>query len=222
MSLAAEATLYVISPSRGYEVAAGVLGEDYDGVIGRDGWKPYDGFQEAIHQLCLAHIFGRIDRVLDLATRAAVVFPRALKRLLRDALDLRDRRDRGELGPHGLLVAIGRPESRLDRLLSAEFSSDENRKLAATVEPYAGDLFTFLRDPEVEATNWPAEQAIRPAVVNRKLSGGNRTERGAKAQAVLASVFRTSWQRDLDPIGLFGDLQRSRHPAEFATTALGP
>lgn len=52
----------------------------------------------------------------------------------------------------------------------------------------------FLDKPWVDATNWRAEQAIRPAVVNRKVWGGNRTEAGAKAQGVLMSVLRTCWQ----------------------------
>ena len=41
-------------------------------------------------------------------------------------------------------------------------------------------------------TNWPAEQAIRPAVVNRKVWGGNRTMAGGKAQSVLMSVIETA------------------------------
>ena len=48
-------------------------------------------------------------------------------------------------------------------------------------------LGRFLWNP----TNWQAEQAIRPAVVNRKVWGGNRTEAGAKAQSVLMSVIET-------------------------------
>lgn len=46
-------------------------------------------------------------------------------------------------------------------------------------------------DSSVEPTNWKAEQAIRPAVVNRKVWGGNRTRAGADAQGVLMSVFET-------------------------------
>ena len=55
-------------------------------------------------------------------------------------------------------------------------------------------LLTFLWDPAVDATNWRAEQAIRPAVVTRKVCGGNRTRRGADTQQVLASVVRTAKQ----------------------------
>jgi transposase len=53
----------------------------------------------------------------------------------------------------------------------------------------------FLGDPTVPATNYRAEQAIRPAVVNRKVSGGNRTEAGSEAQGVIASGLRTCHQQ---------------------------
>ena len=69
-------------------------------------------------------------------------------------------------------------------------------------------LFTFLFHPEVEATNWPAEQAIRPAVITRKMSGGNRSERGARAQSVLTSVLRTCAQRGKDAWRFLSDLLR--------------
>jgi transposase len=46
-------------------------------------------------------------------------------------------------------------------------------------------------------TNYRAEQALRPAVVNRKVWGGNRTWIGARAQSVLTSVLLTRVQRGL-------------------------
>jgi transposase len=53
------------------------------------------------------------------------------------------------------------------------------------------EWFTFLSHSEVEPTNWEVERAIRPAVVNRKVRGGNRTWAGACAQEVLMSVLET-------------------------------
>ncbi len=55
----------------------------------------------------------------------------------------------------------------------------------------------------MHATNWAAEQALRGlAVVARKLSGGSRTDRGAKAHAIHLSVTRTLEQQgeDLLPV----------------------
>ena len=53
------------------------------------------------------------------------------------------------------------------------------------------------RSASVDATNWRAEHAIRPAVVRRKVCGGNRSRHGADTQQVLASVVRTAHQRAL-------------------------
>ena len=54
-----------------------------------------------------------------------------------------------------------------------------------------------------------AEQAIRPAVVNRKVCGGNRSARDAQTQQVLTSVVRTAQQRRLDASQVLVDLLRN-------------
>jgi len=77
---------------------------------------------------------------------------------------------------------------------------DENRKLAKHLYAEKEALFTFLTHDGVDATNWRAEQAIRPAVVNRKVWGGNRTWRGAATQARMMSLIRTAAQQNLDVI----------------------
>jgi len=48
--------------------------------------------------------------------------------------------------------------------------------------------------------NNAAERAIRPAVIIRKNSYGNRSRRGADCQALLMSIFRTLKQRGYDPL----------------------
>jgi hypothetical protein len=62
------------------------------------------------------------------------------------------------------------------------------------------------------AFNWRAEQALRPAVVTRKVCGGNRTWRGARTQQVLASILRTIQQRLLDSRITIGAMLRTRKP----------
>jgi hypothetical protein len=80
---------------------------------------------------------------------------------------------------HGLRVAQGRLGARLDRLLAGAFTNAANQRLAKHLVNHRDALFLFLQRPDVEATNWPAEQAIRPAVVNRKSCGGNCGWQGA-------------------------------------------
>ena len=45
-----------------------------------------------------------------------------------------------------------------------------------------------------------AERAIRPAVIIRKNSQSNRSQRGAETQAILMSVYRTLKQRGHSPL----------------------
>ena len=42
------------------------------------------------------------------------------------------------------------------------------------------DIFRYVLDRSVESTNNRAERAIRPIVTYRKVSGGSRSDRGAK------------------------------------------
>lgn len=56
--------------------------------------------------------------------------------------------------------------------------------------------------------NWRAEQAIRPAVVNRKVFGGNRTLAGAEALGILASIFATCRQHGRDALDYLAQLLR--------------
>jgi transposase len=199
------ATLFRIRPSRGFDVPEEVLGADWPGKMTHDGWSPYDRFLRALHQQCLGHIQRRCENILEFAVRGAVRFPRAVLELIGDAFGLRDRRDAGEVSPHGLSVAIGRLQARLERLLDWNLSNKTNVRLAKHLANHQDEVFLFLKHPGLEATSWPADQAIRPAVSNRKIFGGNRDPAGAHAQEVLSSIAATCDQRE---VSLFDYLSR--------------
>ena len=118
--------------------------------------------------------------------------------VLRAGLDLRDRCNAGALSEHGMATARGRLTARLGRLVDAPPPLDDAERFAAHLANEFPAVFLFLWDPSLDATNWRAEQALRPAVVIRKVCGGNRTRHGADTQQVLASVVRTARQRGLD------------------------
>lgn len=103
-------------------------------------------------------------------------------------------------------------EGRLDALLRRRPQHRPNQRLLRHLEAERDSVLTFLITPGVEATNWRAEQAIRPAVVNRKSWGGNRSWRGARTQEVTMSVIRTARQQGLDPIELMAAAGREREP----------
>ncbi len=61
-------------------------------------------------------------------------------------------------------------------------------------------MFTFLTEPEVPFENNFAERMIRQAIIMRKNSYSNRSQRGVRTQAILMSVLTTLKQRGLNPM----------------------
>jgi transposase len=193
-----ETTVYAIQPGRGVAQAAAVIGVDYPGVLQRDGWQSYRHFTQAGHQTCLAHLLRRC-RVL-LLDYPGHPFVTAVKAILQAALATRDRYHAGQVTDHGLAVARGHYLARLgQRLAGTPSRRPPLRRFQQHLTVEFDAIFSFLFDPTLDATNWRAEQALRPAVVTRKMcGGGNRTRRGADSQQVLASLLRTADQRRLD------------------------
>jgi transposase len=191
----AQVTVYAIQPGRGFAQAAAILGADFAGFLVRDGWGVYRQFSQAVHQSCLAHLLRRCRETILVAGKGAAKFPRTVQVILQAALELRDRRAQGRIGDRGVAVAQGRLEARLDRSLQRRYRSPRNQRLANHLLRERDALFTFLNCPGLEATNWRAEQAIRPMVVARKVWGGNRTARGAQTQSILASFLQTCRQQ---------------------------
>jgi len=195
VAVSAQVTVYAILPGRGYEQAVAILGAEYDGFLIHDGWAPYYRFQFAFHQSCLAHLLKRCREMAQIASPAALAFPLAVEDLLQTSLKLRDRYERDEVSEHGLSIATGKLEAKLDRMLATRRRNAANRRLARHLEHERLWLFTFLHCPGLDATNNAAERAIRGMVIARKVWGGNRTWEGAHTHQILASVLRTCWQQ---------------------------
>jgi transposase len=216
-------SVYAIQDGRGFDQAASVLGTDFAGTLIRDGWAPYRRFEEASHQSCLAHLLRRCHEMIGSALAGAARFPHAVRRLLQTSLDLRDRYLGEEISTHGLAVATGRLEAEMGRLLQWNVTYPPNLRFLRHLTREQPYLFTFLRDPlAIEATNWWSEQAIRPAVVTRKVCGGNRTWLGALTQEVLASVHATSRKQGLNPVDVFMEIYASDEPVVIRFDGLSP
>jgi transposase len=205
-------TVYRIADGRGYDQAAAVLGEGYGGVLERDGWAPYRGFAGARHQSCLAHLLRRCRELVADADRGQARTPRAVGRILQRALWLRGARDAGTIDAAALAAEAAGLQTQVDRLVAGATRYPPNRRLLGHLARERDALFTFLETGGVQATNWRAEQAIRPAVVCRKAWGGNRTWAGAGTWQVLASVLRTAHQQDRDPVELLVGMLRAPRP----------
>jgi transposase len=188
-------TCYHIDPQRSADALEEVVGRDWSGTMVHDGWSSYDRFREACHQQCQAHVLRRAHDLEEAAAGRAKVFPRQVIDLFQESLRVRD--EFAQTPP-----TVQRREQvheeftdRLLELTRRPRADAANERLAAHLHGHAEHWFLFLIDAAVPATNYRAEQAMRPAVVNRKVWGGNRTAAGAEAQAITTSVLQTCKQQ---------------------------
>jgi transposase len=203
-------TVYRIQAGRGFEEAAAVLGADFAGVLVRDGWAPYRQFTAAAHQTCLAHLLRRCRLVA--ADHPHSTFATDVQAILQQALAVRDRHHAGVVSAHGLAIVRGQLITRLADCLDRSRRVPDVARFARHLEREFTAIWTFLFDPTIDATNWRAEHAIRPAVVTRKVCGGNRSWAGADSQQILVSVIRTASQRQVNPHDVLASLLQVRTP----------
>jgi transposase len=209
-----DTTVYRIQPGRGFEEAAAVLGVDFAGVLVRDGWAPYRQFTAAVHQTCLAHLLRRCRLIA--ADHPHTTFATDVQAILQQALAVRDRYHAGVVSAQGLAVVRGQLITRLADRLDRPSRVPDVERFAAHLDREFTAIWTFLFDPTIDATNWRAEHAIRPAVVTRKVCGGNRSWAGADSQQILASVIRTASQREVNPHTVLASLLQARTPHVIA------
>ena len=138
-----------------------------------------------------------------------------MKRLLRDGLRLRRRR--AELPPDVFAGRKARMHSRLEALLRLSVEDADARRLSKRLSRYRDAIFTFLDHADVPSDNNHAEREIRPAVLMRKNSFCNRSDRGAETQAILMGVYRTLKVRGHNPLDAIVSALR-----EYVQTGLLP
>jgi transposase len=194
------ATCYAVAPQRSADVLEEVIGLDWDGRLVHDGFSSYDRFWAAIHQQCLGHVLRRARELLVTATAGAVRFPRQVIDLFTEAIHLHNEYRAGRVALAVWECARDLFDVRLLALVNVTRVVPAYATLSAHLAKHFESWFSFLTDATLPATNWAAEQAIRPAVVNRKVWGGNRTPAGAAAQGIVTSVLETCKKQALSAV----------------------
>ena len=194
-------TLYQVRASRGRDVIHDVLGEDFAGVLVSDCLASYDN-ATAIQHKCYSHHLKAIAKAVE--ARAApggeareggegTGFLQEIKAMLKSAM-LFKRLKPGLAGEEWADVRKGL-ERRAASLLAPTRADPLEEAVANRLRKQQDHLFTFLDYDAVDATNNLAERQLRPAVISRKLSAGNKTEHGARTWEKLASLAATCAQR---------------------------
>jgi transposase len=190
-----------------YRVAAkrGSLMADLTGVIVHDHWKPYYTLKGVLHALCNAHHLRELKALVEIEKED---WARRMQRLLRracHAVNLARERD-VPLRP-GLIALL---ERRYDAIVADGLAFHQAQPALTKTRPrgrpprrvghnlllrlsaHKQDVLRFLADPRVPFTNNLAERDGRMMKLRQKISGGFRSENGAKDFAVIRSVLSTA------------------------------
>jgi hypothetical protein len=192
--------LLFVRGSRERAVLEATIGDAYDGVLVSDVYSAYTSY-DGRHQYCWAHLLRDVDELVgqhadDAAVRgwADAVHAR-YRRATADAADstrapARCRQQR--LGYEAELGALGAP-----------FLGDDAappRVLCERIAKHLSEVFVFVEDPAVPATNNAAERSLRHLVTMRKISGGTRSATGTATKMTLATLFGTWHLQGLNPL----------------------
>ena len=193
-------TFYLIDRSRGSPALERFFTTFYQGTLITDFWAAYNSVNCESRQMCLVHLLRELSTTRDYKNPSKdwPEFESVLGELIRDAMEVWRTRD--QYGETVLEQKRAEFRSRVSAIIAGTWTDSHALRLVKRLRKYENYLFTFLERDGIPFDNNPGERLIRPAVILRKNSYGNRSEQGADCQAVLMSIFRTLRQRGHDPI----------------------
>ena len=196
---------YRVSPRRGS------LMEGVTGIVVHDHWKPYYTMEGVAHALCNAHHLRELQALVEIEKEDWARRMQRLPRRACHAATLARERDR-PLRP--ALVALFR--QRYDAIVAAGLTFHDSlpplapattkggkrrrgrpprrtgHNLLRRLETRKEDVLRFLTDPAVPFTNNEAERDGRMMKLRQKISGGFRSEEGARDFAIIRSLIATA------------------------------
>jgi len=175
--------VYVIRKSRRKKVISEILGDNYKGIIVCDGWKAYSMYSNNL-QRCWAHLLREAKSLSERYLEFSYYYDELrgiymqVKEIAKKPPPLGEREDlRDKL--RRKMIELGDKMS-----MHSEF-----QKFATKIKNGLEHWFTCVIKTFVEPTNNIAERALRELIVQRKIFGGLRREKGARIMEVITSVI---------------------------------
>jgi len=183
-------TYYQIAP-RTSAVVRDVLGDAFRGVLVSDCLQIYDPLDYE-QSKCVYHHLKAISEGLEQSPHS--VFLAQIKNLFKSSIDAKKHcQDKDELALDARIY-----NALLDLRLAGDFHDPAEIKVRNRLASRRPHILTYLDYPDVDPTNNLAERRLRPVVIVRKLSAGNKTLRGARTFEILKSLTVTCHQQGRD------------------------
>lgn len=191
----AERTVYRVDHSRGSMVVRDILGDDFDGMLISDCLSSYDPAEYAKHK-CIAHHLRAISKAMKYPHTNEHKYLLAWTSFFHGVIALYRLRD--VLSEEEFVRKRKSMEDWRDKLLNEIVNQPGDVAVRNRLLKQRKHLLGCLYEAAAEPTNNRAERALRPAVIARKLSCGNKTERGGDCWQILSSIGATCQQQRID------------------------
>lgn len=193
-------TVYHVDQSRGSAVVKEMLGEAYPGMLVSDCLASYNPIKCRKHK-CIAHHLRAISEARELPGQAADSrYLEQWELLLKMVITFHGLAVDGRMDAKTLAKRRWHLEVWVDALLDQAVEGPGDARIRNRLAKQRAHLLGCLYELSAEPTNNRAERSLRPAVIARKLSCGNKTVRGRDTWQVLTSIATTCQQRGEDII----------------------
>jgi transposase len=210
-------TIYRVESSRGRDVVTQTLGPDFTGVLVSDCLASYEDLPYRTHK-CIAH---HLRAIAEARKRPDTADPSYLDRwrlFFQTVIGIW--RAGPKMGAAEFAQRRSHLEAWLDRLLAEERTQPGDLAIRNRIGKRRGSILVCLYDPAAEPTNNRAERDLRPAVIARKVSCGNKTEAGKRSFEVLRSVASSCLKRGHDVVSYLAGLLPMGARADPVPTAV--
>jgi transposase len=202
-----KSVLYAIDESRGSKVLKNILGKRCEGIINSDFYSAYNLIEASGKQRCLSHLLNEIKKVEE-KNKFPIDskdgrFLAELKSVLKESINSWNEYKKGTISIKDLKEVRDKITSRMIEIIQMPLDSPDTNRILHRIIRHNKELFLFLDNPDVEPTNNRAERHLRPNVIMRKITFGNRSKGGAEKHQVIMSIIQTGIQNGIQPLNLF-------------------
>lgn len=180
---------------RGSDVVNKILGNDFSGMLVSDCLSSYDPADCAKHK-CIAHHLRAISKAMKFPGTSDYGYLLEWISFFHGVIALYRLRD--ILSEQEFMDKRQAMENWRDQLLDKIVSQPGDVAVSNRLLKQREHLLGCLYEPAAEPTNNRAERALRPAVIARKVSCGNKTGRGRDCWQILSSIGMSCRQRMVD------------------------
>ena len=192
-------------------------------VLISDFLSAYNKIITSARQRCLVHILRDLEKVMEYwhADTEVMRYRERLRKIFEDAIGLYNEYKNKRWDKE----YRSRRESIASALKDFGFPNPNKRilkRFANRLKRHEDEMLTFLYYKGIDYHNNHAEQQIRPDVILRKITFGNRSIKGAENHSILTSILQTAKLNNLDPIATLQNILLSANKNPFASILAPP